>query len=148
MFQIARILCPTDFSPGAAAALELAASIADKYDASIDLLAVWSPPVVAAFDAALVPSAEELAAYTESFQRKLDDAIASAPRPHRFLHKHLIQGTPAEEIVLFAERAKSDLIVMGTHGRTGFAHLLLGSVAERVVRTARIPVLTTAMRER
>jgi universal stress protein A len=147
MFHVSRILCPTDFSPGAAAALDIAASISERYEASIDVLHIWSPPVVVAFDAALIPSAEDLAAYTESLQKKLDEVIASVPRPHRFVRKHMVQGGPGEEILAFAAREKSELIVMGTHGRTGISHVLLGSVAERIVRTAPIPVLTTVMRK-
>ena len=147
MFHVSRILCPTDFSPGANAALEIAASIAERYDASIDVLHVWSPPVVVAFDAAIIPSGEDVAAYTESLHRKLDETLASISRPHRFVRKHLIQGVAGEEILALAEREKCELIVMGTHGRSGLSHLLLGSVAERLVRTARVPVLTTVMRK-
>ncbi len=147
MFHISRILCPTDFSPGASAALEIAASIAERFDASIDVLHVWSPPVVVAFDAAIIPSAEDVAAYMESLHRKLDDTLASIPRPHRFVRKHLVQGVAAEEILALAEREKCELIVMGTHGRSGLSHLLLGSVAERLVRTAGVPVLTTVLRK-
>ena len=146
MFHISRILCPTDFSPGAARALEIAASIAERYDASIDVLHVWSPPVVVAFDAAIIPSPEDIAAYTESAHSKLDETLAGIPRPHRFVRKHLVQGAPAEEILALARREKCELIVMGTHGRTGLSHLLIGSVAERIVRTAPVPVLTTIMR--
>jgi universal stress protein A len=147
MFQVSRILCPTDFSPGASAALEVAASMSERYEASIEVLHVWSPPVVVAFDAALVPSAADIAAYTESLQRKLDETLAAVPRPHRFVHKHLVQGVGAEEILSFAKRESCDLIVMGTHGRTGLSHLLLGSVAERVIRASPVPVVTTVTRK-
>jgi universal stress protein A len=144
-FPIARILCPTDFSPAATRSLEIAASIAERYEATMIVLHVWSPPIVAAFDAAIVPSPEDMAAYTESLHRKLDETIASIPRSRRFLEKMLVQGLPHDEILRIATREKCDLVVMGTHGRTGVAHLLLGSVAERVVRTSPVPVLTTAM---
>jgi universal stress protein A len=147
MFHVSRILCPTDFSPGAAAALEIAASIAERYDASIDVLHVWSPPIVVAFDGAIIPSGEDVAAYTETLHAKLDETLAAIPRPHRFVRKHLVQGAPGEEILALAEREKCELIVMGTHGRSGLSHLLLGSVAERVIRTAGIPVLTTVLRK-
>ncbi len=145
-FHPSRILVPTDFSPGAAAALDIAASLSERYDASIDLLHVWSPPVVVAFDAALIPSAEDVAAYTAAAQKRLDETVLSVPRPRRFVHAHLVQGTPVAEIFAFATRAQSDLIVMGTHGRTGLSHALMGSVAERIVRTATVPVITTVMR--
>lgn len=143
MFHPTRILCPIDFSPAARAALDVAATLASRFDASIDVLHVWSPPVVVTFDAALVPSAEGMTAYVESLHANLDGALANVARPRRFVRRHLVQGTPAEEILEFAERERSELVVMGTHGRTGLPHVLLGSVAEKLVRTAKVPVLTT-----
>jgi nucleotide-binding universal stress UspA family protein len=143
MFHPTRILCPTDFSPSAKAALDVAATLAARFEASIDVLHVWSPQVLVAFDAALVPSAEETTALVESLHAKLDGALAHVARPRRFLRRHLVQGAPAEEILSFAQRERSELVVMGTHGRTGLAHVVLGSVAERLVRKASVPVLTT-----
>jgi universal stress protein A len=145
-FQIARILCPTDFSQGSHVALEVAAAIAQRFDASVDVLHVWTPPTIVAFDAAIVPSPEDLTALTESLQLSLDAAIAKLPLPRERVDKHLVQGSDWREIIEVAERLRSDLIVVGTHGRTGVSHLLLGSVAEKVVRTAKRPVLTVPLR--
>jgi universal stress protein A len=144
-FQIKRILVPTDFSRGSHVALEAAADIAEKFGASIDVLHVWTPPTIVAFDAAIVPTPEDLTALTESLQHSLDRAIASVPLPKDRVEKHLVQGSDWREIVEVANRRGSDLIVVGTHGRTGVSHLLLGSVAEKVVRSAKRAVLTVPL---
>jgi nucleotide-binding universal stress UspA family protein len=82
--------------------------------------------------------------------RKDLDKILELPR-HKgagvHITRHLTEGKPHEEICRFAEQRDADIIVMGTHGRTGLARLLLGSVAERVVRTSNIPVLTVPIPE-
>jgi nucleotide-binding universal stress UspA family protein len=80
----------------------------------------------------------EARAQTDSFLAALDPATRAA------LEVHLVQAEPGKAIIETAAREKFDLIVMGTHGRSGLAHLVLGSVAERVVRHAPCPVLTSA----
>lgn len=145
-FQVSRILCPVDFSPGSGAALEAAAELAERFGASIDVLHVWTPPTVVAFDAAIVPTAEDLTELTESLHASLDRVIATLRLPKDRVEKHLVQGSDWREIVDVADRRGADLVVLGTHGRTGLSHVLLGSVAEKVVRTAKRPVLTVPMK--
>jgi len=147
MFQVTRILCPIDFSPSAEAALVLAVSMAERFDASIDVVHVWSPHVLTIFDATVVPSGEAVVAQITALQARLDETIAAVSRSGRTLRGHLVQGAPLEVILALAVRERSDLIVMGTHGRSGLGRLLLGSIAEHVVRTAPIPVLTTVVRK-
>jgi nucleotide-binding universal stress UspA family protein len=146
MFQVTRILCPIDFSPSGDAALRLAISMAERFDASIDVVHVWSPHVLMILDATVVPTSEAVVAQLTALQARLDETVAAAAKSGQTVRGHLVQGAPVEEVLAFAVREKSHLIVMGTHGRSGLGHLLLGSIAEQVVRTAPVPVLTTAVR--
>lgn len=145
MARITRILVPTDFSPTADAALEYAFDLAGRFGASLQILHVLDDPFVVDGMAADAYIAEAPALRTAM----LDDARERLR--HRAAPREAL-ATPIETEVLFGHGARTiaeyaadrgvDLIVMGTHGRTGFAHLLLGSVAERLVRTAPCPVLT------
>ena len=136
MDTIRRILHPTDFSAPSAAALRIACSLAENYGAELSLLYVWDPQVATGDEGhPHVPanSLEEALAWLDAI-----DVRASTVRVFR----HLIVGEPVDEIVRQAKEESSDLIVMGTHGRTGLKRLLLGSVAEGVLRRGPCPVLT------
>jgi nucleotide-binding universal stress UspA family protein len=146
---IQKILLPVDFSEGIQPALALAATMARTFHASIDLLHVWQPPPLIPFPFVIVPSVgestpvgiEELARTTAGARMKtLVDALRDQGVGE--VHSRVGIGSPAHEIVELAELGHFDLIVMGTHGRTGVAHAVLGSVAEKVVRRATCPVLT------
>ncbi len=139
MFRPRLILCPTDFSHDAARALEVATDLARQNDATLLLLHVADTlgPEGATFGQV----ATEL--QPEGHVHRLEGLLrqqlpADAGVPVRFL---LREGDPAAEIVGVATSERCDLIVSGTHGRTGLSHLLMGSVAERVVRTSPCPVL-------
>jgi nucleotide-binding universal stress UspA family protein len=143
MTRITRILVPTDFSATADAALDYAFGLAEKFNASLQLLHVLDDPFVFEGMAAEAYISEAPMLRTAM----LDDAR------ERLRHRAARRGAvPVETEVLFGHGARTiaeyaaergvDLIVMGTHGRTGFAHLMVGSIAERVVRTAPCPVLT------
>ena len=146
---IKKILVPVDFSESGQPALALAASMARTFHASIDLLHVWQPPPLIPFPVVIVPSAaestpinmEELARTTAGAQMKQlverlrDQGVTE-------VHSRVAVGSPAHEIVDLAELGHFDLVVMGTHGRTGVVHAVLGSVAEKVVRRSKCPVLT------
>lgn len=132
-----RILFPTDFSPDSDAALEMAASLARDWKASLLILHVEVIPFTTGggelFYVAPDPPTREL-------QERLSDVV---PSDKSIVVEHrLLAGDPAEAIVRVAETENIDLIVMGTHGRRGLARLLMGSVAEAVVRAAPCPVLT------
>ena len=140
-----KILVPTDFSETADAALAYAKTLATKLDASLHLLHVFQDPCAA------IPFTPETYAAPppELRERALEDAWDQLhdrldPDEHkRFAGtRAVVEGLAAIEIVRYASDHAIDLIVMGTHGRRGIAHLFLGSVAEHVVRTARCPVLT------
>jgi len=152
MRPIKKILVPTDFSPAAESAFGEAVGLARTLGASVTLLNVYELPQPVA-DAGFVCGSDVIdgleAAAREQLERTrsvLRDTIAECPP----LDIKAVLGVAHEEIVAEARRGGYDLIVMATHGRTGVKHLLVGSVAERVVRLSSVPVLTvhpTAERE-
>jgi universal stress protein A len=145
MAPVVKILVPTDFSETADAALEYAKTLAGQLGASLHLLHVFSDPYAVAANApdagaALPPALRERALEDarECLRRRLTPEEAE-----RFAGTcDIVMGLTARQIVEFADENGIDLIVIGTHGRRGVAHLLLGSVAEHVVRVATCPVLT------
>lgn len=132
-----RILFPTDFSHTGDAALEMATSLARGQDATLVIVHVQEPPRVYGegdmYYGMLNPPPAEL-------ERMLSEVLPSDPQV-AFEH-HLVTGDPARGIVRLAKSEHVDMIVMGTHGRSGLTRLLMGSVAEAVVRRATCPVLT------
>jgi nucleotide-binding universal stress UspA family protein len=142
---VARILVPTDFSETADAALEYAKALAGQLGASLHLLHVFSNPYdVAAYApevyAPMPPAMRERA--LEEARECLLTRLTPAEERRFGGTRAVVTGLTAPQIVTYANEQAIDLIVMGTHGRRGVAHLLLGSVAEHVVRTAACPVLT------
>jgi universal stress protein A len=147
--EIKRILVPTDFSETSDTALTHAGTLADSLEASLHLVHVFDDPYGNALVAELSPSVYESMRTTELTQarRRLLRRLPPADRKQFQGSTAIVTGTPAEAIVDYAADRGMDLIVMGTHGRGGFAHLLLGSVAEQVVRTATCPVLTVRAKQ-
>lgn len=137
MLPVHTILHPTDFSERSTHALQLACSLARDHGARVVVLHVLAPPAVA-YGEALTSYAEE--AERRAAEEKLNRL--QLPDPAISLERRLTEGEPAERILQVAEEIHADLIVMGTHGRTGLSRLLMGSVAEQVVRQAPCPVLT------
>jgi nucleotide-binding universal stress UspA family protein len=136
MYAIRRILHPTDFSTAAPAALRVACSLAEDYGAELALLHVWDPHLETRDEQhPHVPanSLEEALAWLDAIE---------LPAPSVRTFRHLVVGDPVNEIVLEAKEGAADLIVMGTHSRTGLNRLLTGSVAEGVLRQASCPVMT------
>jgi nucleotide-binding universal stress UspA family protein len=142
---ITRMLVPVDFSSYSDAALHYAASLAGKVGASVELLHVVEDPFVGGvFTSEIyVPSVPEIV------QGMINDASARLTSLKEAMFPHasdvetcVVVGRAAHTIIEHARKSGHDLIVMGTHGRTGFSHLFIGSVAERVVRAAPCAVLT------
>jgi len=146
MNTLRRILVPVDYSACSRAALEHAAMLAKSFNATIDLLYVWEAPAFVAPEAMV-----GAAGTTQTLAQLASDQAQAAMREFaaqareegiEIANTRVEQGDPAHTIVTVAEREGYDLVAMGTHGRSGFAHLLLGSVAEKVVRRSSRPVLT------
>jgi universal stress protein A len=145
MNRITRILVPTDFSDTADAALAYAKELAGRVGASLHLLHVFDDFYTAAtFTPEVYGSVP--ASLRETGLRAADDRLNERlPEEERVYFKGttaIATGLTANAIVDYAKTHEIDLIVIGTHGRGGIAHLLLGSVAERVLRVAPCPVLT------
>ena len=144
MIEIRRILCPVDFSEFSRHALDHAVAVARRYGSTVTVLNVC-PPVPAT---PLLPGAPpvpitvaapaDLDALLVSLKRFADAETGTAVP----MQVEIGQGNPAREILDHARTLPSDLIVMGTHGRSGFDRLVLGSVTEKVIRRAPCPVLT------
>jgi len=137
MLGIHTILHPTDFSEHSEFALRLAGALARDYGARLIVLHVFEPPPLVYGEVMLPPPLEDL---RSAAQQQLDQL--SVPDVNVRVQRRLEQGDSVLEILHVAREAVADLIVMGTHGRTGLKRLLMGSVAERVTRQAPCPVLT------
>lgn len=139
MMPIRTILHPTDFSQSACHAFGIAATLAREHGARLVVLHVrqtWAPMV--AYGDALVrlePAGRQDKLWEVLHDFRVADACVQVE--HR-----LVEGEPVKEILRAAEQSACDLIVMGTHGRTGLHRLVLGSVADRVLKKARCAVLT------
>jgi nucleotide-binding universal stress UspA family protein len=138
MLAIGTILHPTDFSDASGAAFRLACSLARDHDARLVVLHVGREPVIAPVEGAVPTDPEQ---YHQELTTALHHIRAEAPKV-RLEHWLTFAADPAGEIVQVARQVEADLIVMGTHGRTGLRRLVMGSVAEQVVRRAPCPVVT------
>ncbi|HTN51622.1 MAG TPA: universal stress protein [Anaeromyxobacter sp.] len=140
------MLVPIDFSPSARAALEYATFLAGKLGADLDVLHVWEPPGYVGPDTlALLPVGSGQPGWEQTraeVQREVDGFLAKAKARPRALSVRVEAGEPSDTILQIARADGADLIVMGTHGRTGLSRLLIGSVAEAVLRRSTCPVLT------
>lgn len=141
--QLKRILCATDFSPCSRKALLYAVSLSRQFGAEIILVHVYepAPPQVGVLEGALAETDlyTDLAKQLEHWREDLPPDLKSSAA--------MRQGTPAREIVDAAAENNIDLIVVGNHGRTGLARVVLGSTAEKVVRLAPCPVLVVREHE-
>jgi len=140
-----RILVPTDFSEPSDAALDYARTLAQKFGASLRLLHVIEPPYESGAFSNEVYLAETPGLYdmlAKKAQAQFASRVVPADRARYGITTEIMTGRSATTIVEYAADQHVDLIVMGTHGRTGLAHLFMGSVAEHVVRKALCPVLT------
>jgi universal stress protein A len=142
---IRQILVPTDFSEPSRAALDYAAELARPLGATLDVLHVWEAPVFvppSMLPEAGVADVAALELYRESAESQLATFVADAKKRGIAVRTSFAElGPAAHTIAEFARARHYDLIVIGTHGRTGLAHVVIGSVAERVVRYAHCPVL-------
>ncbi|GBC77151.1 TRAP-T-associated universal stress protein TeaD [bacterium HR08] len=142
MLQLKRILCPTDFSEAARRAFDLAIPLAEAFGAELYVIHVIpalpyvEPRPTYHFD---VPEYER--ALHEEAERQMV-AFVNELATRVVIHPIIAHGDVAAQILRAAEEQAVDMIVIATHGRTGWRHLVFGSVAEKIVRLARCPVLT------
>lgn len=138
-----RLCCPVDFSPTSRAALRVAAALARDLRASLTLLHVRTIPGSSIPEGLLEPAPGVTRDVSGPADRPLSEWVAEAEALGvKQVESAASIGDPAEEITGFARRGGFDVIVLGTHGRTGLKHALLGSVAEKVVRLAPCVVVT------
>lgn len=135
--KIQIVIHPTDFSEQSAHAFRLACWLARDYDARLIVLHVAEPPMTA-YGGVMTPPPPP-----RDYLRLAEDQLRriQAPGADIRIEHHLESGMPAEVILRFAQEQHCDFLVMGTHGRTGLGRLLMGSVAEKVLRDAPCPVL-------
>lgn len=139
-----RICCPIDFSDASRAAMEVAADLARRGGANLVLLHAYPIPGYTFPDGSVVASPRMMQELADQARKHLEEwrleaeKLVGAPR----VRCETAIGEPAAEILSFARSSGADLLVLGTHGRTGLEHALMGSIAERVVRRAHCPVLT------
>lgn len=138
-----KILVPVDFSAHSQHAVRAGADLAKRYQAALTLVHVYQPIDFGLPEGFASYTPAQLAELLSALTKQLDTAKSEAEQAGApQVNTELLQGVIATEIANFAKDKGYDLIVMGTHGRTGFGRLLMGSVAEKVVRTAPCPVLS------
>jgi nucleotide-binding universal stress UspA family protein len=140
---VERILVPVDFSEYSRQALRAAKEWATLYDAAVDVLHVIPEAIHPAFYMGGVESIYDMEPDIEQeTQERIDGFVADTAGPSVEIDTYVMVGNAAPDIVEVADEHQIDLVVMSTHGRTGLDHFLLGSVAEKVVRHVRCPVVT------
>ncbi|MFB6117889.1 universal stress protein [Halosegnis sp.] len=143
-----RILVPTDGAPGIERVISHAGELATVHGAVVEFVYVVDSGTVAS-----LPVESSWEGVAEMLREEGESSLASAAEtvtdahPSLEVERTMLEGTPAGEVVRYADRSEADLICMGTHGRGGLNRLLLGSVAERVVRASEVPVLTVRVSE-
>jgi nucleotide-binding universal stress UspA family protein len=144
MIAIQHILVATDFGEASDAALEYGRALARQFSATLHVMHVADDLFTRVAGEGYVSVLPELQKDLENAARqRLDDLlIDNDPKPLPVVKVVTTSNAPATAIAQYAADSHVDLIIVGTHGRSGVAHLLMGSVAERVVRTAPCPVLT------
>jgi nucleotide-binding universal stress UspA family protein len=143
---ISQILVPVDYSDCSRAALAFASVIAEKVGASLDVVHVWDRPTYVSESTRVQHEGESrslIDMIRDNAEAEMSDFLATTPFPATIRLSHrVLSGNPAARVLEELRRGQHQLLVVGTHGRTGLRHLLLGSVAEKLVRLAPVPVLT------
>jgi nucleotide-binding universal stress UspA family protein len=142
MISIKNILCPIDYSVYSEKALKYAIEFAEKYNAKLYLMHVLDIRIYDITDPELYNVNVIDKETINKLRERLHKCISENTRKNIEVETIVIEGVPFVEIIKKAREYKVDLIVLGTHGRTGLSHAIMGSVAEKVVRKAPCPVLT------
>jgi universal stress protein A len=143
-----RILHATDFSSASRPAFARTIALARQNRAPLSIAHALAPPAMIVGDGFITPQTYEVIdrSARQYARKQLTARVARARRAGVRATALLLDGTPHEQVLRAARRTRADLIVIGTHGRSGLSKVLLGSVAERVVRFAPCPVLTVRSR--
>ena len=141
MSAFKNILVPTDFGPSSVEALEVAIDLASKYGAKLTLMHTYEIPAYT-YEGMAYTTVDLFAPLMEGARVQFEALVREVARRVPGATGVLRMGVPWQEIQFVIAEIGADLVVMGTHGRKGVAHALIGSVAEKVVRTAKVPVLT------
>ena len=150
---IRRIMVPIDYSDNSKAALAYGAELALGFGASLDVVHVWDRPTYLT-DAVMVQRPGEAhkpigELIRENADRDMTEFLSEVSLPTTLsVSRRLVSGEPASALLAELKKGEHDLVVLSTHGRTGLAHLLLGSIAEKLVRLSPVPVLTVPVRGR
>lgn len=144
MTAIQKIVCAVDFSEASDEAIAYAVGLARELGAELHVVHAYQIPMLALPDGAVLPSPEWTADASQKLQKGLAD-LRETYGEGVSIQTHLREGMPHTEVAALCSEIGADLLVIGTHGRTGLSHLLLGSVAGRIVRTSDIPVITVPM---
>lgn len=140
-----RIVCGIDFSDTSRAALDEAAKLTRLLGAELHVVHAYGLPMVALpIDGGMVTGPERAVEVASAADEQLRSWLKACPDVDAV--RHVVVGMPADEVLRVADEVDAAYLVVGTHGRSGLAHLLMGSVAENVMRHARIPVLVARRR--
>lgn len=153
MKQIESILVATDFSECSSAALRAAVELGTKLGAAIDVVHVWEMPAFVSPDLVVASAGTDTETLLAHTRARADLAIGNLLKESeaagmKLRHGRSEQGDPAETVVRLGDEGGYGLVVVGTHGRTGLARLFLGSVAEKIVRASKTPVLIIRAEDR
>jgi nucleotide-binding universal stress UspA family protein len=150
MIFIKKILCPTDFSPFSQKALKYAMSLAEAYQATLYVQHVVEsiPPVYYGAEVPLVMDQDLQKELLERARRTLEDFVPTEAKQKLTIVPVLTEGNTYRQILALLEQEHVDMLVMGTHGRTGLEKFFLGSVTEKIIRKAPCPVLTVCHSEK
>ncbi|HHH30424.1 MAG TPA: universal stress protein [Polyangiaceae bacterium] len=149
MPELKRILVPVDFSTCSREALRQAIELAASFDAEVHAVHVWEPSPYVSPDSLVWLNGEQKSFWDhmrlqliEQLRAAVDEAVSASGSKPAVIATKVVSGYTSETILSTVRDEGFDMVVMGTHGRTGLTHVLLGSVAERIVRLASCPVMT------
>lgn len=142
MASLQRILVGTDFTETSDRAIDWAIELAAKLGSAVTILHAYEIPAISFPDGGLIATAQVAATLSNTASAALEKTVESYSGRGVPVDGMLREGEPAAEITAAADQVDADIIVIGTHGRRGIARALLGSVAERVIRTAHKPVMS------
>lgn len=147
MLAFGCIVVATDFSETSAHAVELATELAKQYGSKLVIAHCFEVPSYV-YAGMMQAPVDLLGPIEQAARSQMHDLLVETKKKHANVIGEVRSGIPADEIIAFSEENKADLVVVGTHGRQGVSHLVLGSVAEKVVRSSKVPVVTVPNKHR